>query len=231
MAARAGWPGCDNPAVTVPFASMTLDTFLAHLASPEPTPGGGSASAVAGSMASSLLSMVASLSVGRPKYASFVTTLERAATVGADARVRFLALADKDALAFDRFAAAMKMPRETTAEIAARTSAIHAAARLATEVPLEIVRACRTVAAELESLAGRSNVNASSDLVVGAALIDAAARGAAANVFINLPSVGDAAFEDDAMLEVTEALALIADLAAEVRLVVGSSELRDPEDS
>jgi formiminotetrahydrofolate cyclodeaminase len=210
---------------------MTLDAFLTHLASPEPTPGGGSASAVAGSMAGSLLSMVASLSTDRPKYASYATTLERAAAVGADARVRFLELADKDARAFEGFAAAMKMPHETTAEVAARSSAIRSAARLATEVPLEVVRACRTIAAELESLAGRSNVNASSDLVVGAMLIDAAAKGAAANVFINLRSVGDAAFEDEAMREVTEALALIEDLTAEVRLVVGSGELRDPEDA
>jgi glutamate formiminotransferase/formiminotetrahydrofolate cyclodeaminase len=210
---------------------MTLDAFLTRLASPEPTPGGGSASAVAGSMAASLLSMVASLSIDRPKYAPYASTLERAAAVGADARIRFLELADADARAFDGFAAAMKLPRETSGEIANRREAIQAAARKATEVPIEVVTGCRAVAAELESLAGRSNLNASSDLVVGALLIDAAARGAAANVFINLPSIGDAAFEDGAMREVTEALSLIEDLAAEVRLVVGSGELRDPEDA
>jgi formiminotetrahydrofolate cyclodeaminase len=213
------------------FASITLDAFLTRLASAEPTPGGGSASALSGSMAASLLSMVASLSAGRPKYAPYAATLERAAAVGADSRIRFLDFADDDARAYDGFASAMKMPRESAAEVAERKAAIQAAARTATDVPLEIVRACRTVVAELESLAGRSNLNASSDLVVGALLIDAAARGAAANVFINLPSVGDPAFEDDAMREVTSALALIEDLAAQVRQVVGSGELRDPEDA
>jgi formiminotetrahydrofolate cyclodeaminase len=217
--------------VDTSFASITLDAFLAHLASAEPTPGGGSASAVAGSMAASLLSMVASLSSGRPKYASYAATLERAAAVGDDQRVRFLKLADDDASAYDGFAAAMKMPRETPGEVAERQSALQTAARAATVVPMEMVQACRTVVAELESLAGRSNLNASSDLVVAALLIDAAARGAAANVFINLPSVGDPDFEDRAMREVTDALALIEDLASEVRLVVGSGELRDPEDA
>jgi formiminotetrahydrofolate cyclodeaminase len=186
---------------------------------------------VAASMAASLLSMVASLSAGRPKYAPYTVTHERAGAVGADARVRFLELADEDATAYAGFAAAMKLPRGTPGQMAEREAAMQAAARAATDVPMEIVRACRTVVAEIESLAGRSNLNASSDLVVGALLIDAAARGAAANVFINLPAVGDSEFEDHALREVTDALALIEDLAAQVRLVVGSDELRDPEDA
>ena len=214
-----------------PFAASTLGDFLARLASSEPTPGGGSASAVAGSMAAALMCMVASLSAGRPKYAPYASTLERAAAVGGDTQRRLLELADEDSRAYDGFAAAMKLPRETPDEMAGRQAAIRAAARAATEVPMEIVQVCRTVAAELESLAGRSNVNASSDLLVGALLTDAAARGAAANVFINLPSVGDPDFEDRALREVTTAIALIEELAAQVKLVVGSGELRDPEDA
>jgi formiminotetrahydrofolate cyclodeaminase len=217
--------------VSTSFASTTLDDFLASLASGEPTPGGGSASAIAGSMAASLLSMVAALSAGRPKYAPYTSTLERAAAVGSDERVRLLRLADDDARAYGTFAAAMKLPRATVDEVTERKAAIQAAARTATEIPMEVVRACRTVAAELESLAGRSNLNASSDLNVGALLADAAARGAAANVFINLPAIGDPDFEDRAMRQVTAALALIEDLAAQVRLVVGSGELREPEDA
>jgi len=213
------------------FASLTVDDFLGRLASADPTPGGGSAAAIAASMAASLLTMVARLSTGRPKYAPYAASLERAAAVGVDMRARFLDLADQDARAYDGFAVAMKLPRETPAEIAQRTAAIRAAARDATEVPLEVVRACRTVGAELESLAGRSNLNASSDLVVGALLAEAAARGAAANVFINLPSVGDTDFEDRALREVSDALALIEDFAAEVKLEVGKGELREPEDA
>jgi methenyltetrahydrofolate cyclohydrolase len=213
------------------FASLTVDDFLGRLASADPTPGGGSAAAIAASMAASLLTMVARLSTGRPKYAPYAASLERAAAVGVDMRARFLDLADQDARAYDGFAVAMKLPRQTPQEAAERTAAIQAAARAATEVPLEVVRACRTVGAELESLAGRSNLNASSDLVVGALLAEAAARGAAANVFINLPSVGDTDFEDRALREVSDALALIEDFAAEVKLVVGKGELREPEDA
>jgi glutamate formiminotransferase/formiminotetrahydrofolate cyclodeaminase len=157
--------------------------------------------------------------------------LDRAGAVGEDTRRRLLELADEDSRAYDGFAAAMKLPHETAVETAGRQVAIRAAARAATDVPMEVVQVCRTVAAELESLAGRSNMNASSDLLVGALLTGCRRAGAAANVFINLPSVGDPDFEDHALLEVTTALALIEDFVAQVRLVVGSGELREPEDA
>jgi formiminotetrahydrofolate cyclodeaminase len=211
------------------FATMTIEEFLGRLASDDPTPGGGSASAIAAAMAASLLAMVAGLSLGRPKYAAYADTIARASAVGDGARARLLALADEDAAAYDGFGAAMKMARETADEIAARQAAIGSAAKAATLVPLAVIRECAEIAAELESLAGRSNLNAASDLAVASLLADAAARGAAANVFINLPSVGDSDFEGRTMIDTTDALAVIEDLAAEVRQHVGRGKLRDPE--
>lgn len=212
-------------------AGLSLEAFTVRLASSDPTPGGGSAAAVAGSLAASLLAMVAGLSQGRPKYAAYEKTLARALAVAADARRRLLVLADDDARAYDAFSAALKLPREAPDEIAARGAALHSAARHATEVPLEIIRACRLVVAELEALAGRSNLNASSDLTVGTLLVEAAARGAAANVLVNLPSVGDPPFEGATMRELTGHLALIEDLASQVRERVGRGKLRDPEEA
>ena len=49
---------------------MNLDTeFLEKLASAEPAPGGGGASAYAGALAAALAAMVGNLAVGKPKYA------------------------------------------------------------------------------------------------------------------------------------------------------------------
>jgi formiminotetrahydrofolate cyclodeaminase len=211
------------------FAGLSLDAFTERLASHQPTPGGGSAAAVAGSLAAALLSMVASLSQGRSTYEPYLATIGRALAVGGDARRHFLALADADARAFDGFTAARKLPRVTPEEAEARTAALRIAARAATEVPLQVIRSCQLVAIELEALSGRCNLNCASDLVVGALLVEAAAEGAAANVQVNLPSIGDPDFEGAAMLEVTASLAVIEDLATRVREQVGGGRLRQPE--
>jgi formiminotetrahydrofolate cyclodeaminase len=211
------------------FAGLSLDAFTRRLASEEPTPGGGSASAVAGSLAAALLSMVAALSRGRSTYEPYVTTLERAGAVGDDARDRFLALADADSAAYDGFTAARKLPRVTPPEAAARQAAMHMAAREATEVPLQIIRTARLVAIELEALSGRCNQNCASDLLVGSLLVEAAARGASANVQVNLRFIGDPDYEAAAIAESSESLALIEDLTAQVREMVGGGRLREPE--
>ena len=173
------------------YGELTLDDFTTRLASAEPVPGGGSASAVAASIAGSLLAMVAGLSTGRPKYAAYQRTIERALAAGQHARTRLLALADEDAAAYQAFGAAMKLPRDTEDAQTARTSAAQTAALGASEVPMDVVRECHALIHEVEALAGRSNLNASSDLNVAALLAEAAARGAGANVLINLPMIGD----------------------------------------
>jgi len=182
---------------TARLADLTLTQFQDRLASAEPVPGGGSASAIAGSMAASLLAMVSRLSMDRPKYADFTATHERALARGDAARARLLELADDDATAYAAYGAARKMPRETDDEQQARDEATRVTARSASEVPLAVARECAEIMLAVEAMAGRSNVNAASDLEVAGRLAAAAARGAAANVIINLPSVGDEQYTDD----------------------------------
>ena len=129
----------------------------------------------------------------RPKYAAHAASHARHGAAGRELAARFLALADEDADAYAGFGAAMKLPRETDEEKAARTAAIREAARVAADVPLRTVEACREVVIAAEALAGRSNRNASSDLEVAARLVAASAHGAAENVYVNLPSLGDEA--------------------------------------
>ncbi len=205
---------------------MTLDAFVHRLASAEPVPGGGSASAVAASLAAGLVAMVASLSEGRPKYAIHAATHAKAKAAGQELVDRLLQIADDDAAAYATFAVAMKLPRDTDAQQVSRSAAMHASARAAAEVPLLCVEGCLEVAVAAELLAGRGNVNAASDLHVAALLAEAAAQGAAANVRVNLPSVGDEAWATATLDRVAGLLAEITALAAATHTVVESGEMR-----
>jgi glutamate formiminotransferase/formiminotetrahydrofolate cyclodeaminase len=210
------------------FRDLTLGAFVDELASAAPVPGGGSASAVAASLGAGLVAMVASLSEGRPRYAAHADLHHRSQATGRRLAARFLNLADEDADAYADFAAAMKLPKDSETERSARKTALSLAAKRAAEVPLLTVEACLELVATAESLVGRSNANASSDLDVATLLGEAAARGAAANVLINLPSVDDDSFSGEATAKVMDLLASIDEIVATVHAGVRSGETRDP---
>jgi len=211
------------------FQDLTLAEFTAKLASAEPVPGGGSASAIAGSLAASLLAMVARLSLDRPKYEPYRATNERALQAAEAARLRLMQLADEDAVAYAAFSAARKLPHETPEQEAARVTATETAAKAASEIPLECVRECARLLEEIEAASGRSNLNAASDLEVAGRLSAAAAHGAGANVMINLPMVGDERYSGGTKVELNELLRDIDRTLARVSQNVGRGTLRPVE--
>jgi formiminotetrahydrofolate cyclodeaminase len=172
--------------------------------------------------------MVASLSEGRPKYEAHAALIARSLSAGRELADRCLRLADEDAAAYAGFSVALKLPKETDVERDARSAAIRAAARSAALAPLGAVEACREIVAAAEALAGRSNANASSDLAVAALLAEAGARGAAANVLVNLPMTGDEALAAELSFRVDGLLGEIERLAVATREVVRSGAAREP---
>jgi glutamate formiminotransferase/formiminotetrahydrofolate cyclodeaminase len=213
------------------FRDLSVAAFVDRLASAEPVPGGGSAAAIAGSLAAALVSMVASLSEGRPKYAEHAALHESAVRAGRALADRFLALADDDAAAYAGYGAALKLPKDTDAQRDARAAAIRAAALTASQAPFRTVEACREVVVLAEALAGRSNRSAASDLEVSGLLSVAAARAAAANVDVNLPSIGDEAVAADLGARTAALVMQVVELAEATRTVVHSGEPRPPLES
>jgi formiminotetrahydrofolate cyclodeaminase len=182
----------------MPFSSLTVSQFLDALASAEPTPGGGTAAAIAGAMGTSLLTMVAGLPRTRGN-----TDEERARLADVGAQLRPLraeleVCADRDTEAFNQVMAAYRLPKATDDDKAARKVAIAAAMRGATEAPLETLRVAAAALALGVTVAKLGNPSAASDAGVAAGLLVAAAEGAVANVRINLESLSDAMFRAEA---------------------------------
>ena len=125
----------------------------------------------------------------------------------------------------------MKIPREAFADKEIRDEQVRATAQVAAEVPLRCVERCREVLVLTEALAGRSNVNASSDLRVAALLCEAAGHGAAENVLVNLPLIGTSEWTVAAEERVAALLVEIGQLKDRVHEVVASGERRDPLES
>jgi len=170
---------------------MTIGQFLDKLASAEPTPGGGSVSALAGALAAGLAAMVARLSKGKGgDDAGF----ERSAQAADRSKTWLSDLAGEDARAFEAVMRAMRLPRASDEEKRARQAAVQQALRGAAEVPLRVMRQAVDVLKMLPDLARTGNPNAASDAAVGALLACAAAQGALQNVRINLTSIRDETF-------------------------------------
>jgi glutamate formiminotransferase/formiminotetrahydrofolate cyclodeaminase len=168
--------------------------FLDAVAAPAATPGGGSVSAFAGALAASLGQMVAGLSRKKKSQATVVDRLSDALENMRGAADELVEAIDGDAASYDAVMAAFKLPQNDAAETKAREQAIQRATRSAAEVPLRV--ADRTVALfeRLGQLASIAAASMKSDLEVARLLAAAGAKGALANVEINLDGITDAGY-------------------------------------
>jgi len=180
------------------FADQTISDFVEALANSEPTPGGGTAAAVAGAIGTSLLMMVAGMSKIRGSHESSRTQLDAARTALASTRARMLALADQDSEAYNSVIAAYRLPKATDEEKATRKQAIGHGVRAATDAPLETFRTVVQAGQHARIVAQFGNPSAASDVRVALELLEAAASGAAANVEANLAGVTEDAFKKTA---------------------------------
>jgi methenyltetrahydrofolate cyclohydrolase len=179
------------------FSELSIREFLSTLASSAPTPGGGTAAAVAGAMGAALTEMVGALTLSREKFAPAHDAMRSIAEAAQRAREEFLVLAREDSEAYDTVIAARRLAKETEEQKQARADAIESAGRLATEVPMRTARAAARLLAALPELVEKGNPNALSDAGAAALMLSAAAEGALLNVGINLPGISDAAFVED----------------------------------
>ncbi|MGE5199945.1 MAG: glutamate formimidoyltransferase [Rhodospirillaceae bacterium] len=194
-------------APAAPLMTMTAARFVDEVSTESPAPGGGSVAALMGSLGAALATMVANLTVGKKGYESAWEELAALAERGQTLKDQLSRAVDEDTEAFNRVMEAMRLPKGTPEQQAARAQAVEAANRAAAEVPLQTARLCLEAIALAATAAERGNRNSVSDAGVAALAARAGVEGAALNVRINLGGITDAAFKAHA----TEAAAALED--------------------
>lgn len=172
-----------------PWMEMTVRDFQSALASSSPTPGGGTAAAIALGQASALTIMVCDLTLGKDKWQDGWSAAESALSTSVSTMSRAGLLADEDSDAFDGVMNSFKLPKESDEQKSARRQAIRSATLIATEKPFETAQLALKLLTVLPELAATGNANAVSDVGVAGLLASAACKGALFNVDINLDSL------------------------------------------
>ena len=180
--------GCRGDLMT-DYSHLTLEKYCDALASSEPTPGGGTAAAVALSQGAALAIMVCNITLGKEKWKEGWNSAENCMSIANSAASRGFQLAGEDAEAFDRVMAAYKMPKNTDDEIDVRRAKIREETLNAAIVPMETARMAFGLLEALPLLASTGNANAVTDVGVAGLLVSAACKGALFNVEINLNSL------------------------------------------
>ncbi|QOY59957.1 cyclodeaminase/cyclohydrolase family protein [Thermophilibacter immobilis] len=164
--------------------------FAGLVAAKQPTPGGGGAAALVGSLAAALCSMVGSYTTGKRRYADVESDVARMRGELDDARASLLDLVEADAVAFEPLSVAYGVPREDPT----RARTLEEATESATEPPLQVMRQVCHVIELLEEMGQKGSRALLSDVGCGALLARAALEAASLNVFVNTHDATDRAW-------------------------------------
>ncbi|HET7378181.1 MAG TPA: cyclodeaminase/cyclohydrolase family protein, partial [Anaerolineae bacterium] len=171
--------------------SIVPNAFLEATASGTATPGGGAVAALAGALSAALTGMVARLTIGKKKYADYDAAMKDVAARADALRAQLTQSIDADSASFEEVMAALKLPKETEEQQAARQQQIQIATQHATDVPLNAARLCLELLSLVNEVATHGNVNAASDAASAAIMARAAIDAAGINVRINAASLDD----------------------------------------
>ena len=176
------------------LVDLKVKDFVAQVASDSPAPGGGSVAALSASLGAGLLSMLANLTAGKKGYEEVWTEMEKIAAKAKNAADGFLKTIDDDTAAFNVYMDAIKMPKDTDEQKAARSAAMQAAAKGATNVPLQLARDAFALFDTVEYAIRHGNKNATSDGAVALVMLRSGVLAALYNVRINLGGIKDEEF-------------------------------------
>jgi len=173
---------------------ITVTRFLDAVAGPGATPGGGSVSALAGSLGAALVEMVINLTTGKKGFEGKEAELEKIREEAHSYREALAAAIAQDSLAYQTVMDAFLLPKKTEEEKGKRKEAIQRSLKKAADPPLFTAATSLKVMKLCQEAVEKGNPNAISDAAVGALLAAAALGGGIFNVLINLSALEDKHF-------------------------------------
>ena len=190
-----------------------LEKYINDAASDQPTPGGGSVSALSSALGTAMACMAANFTVGKKKFKDVEQQVKEILDDCDARRQRLLDLMQEDTEAYAAVSEAYGLPKSSDEEKAKRTEAIQSALKGAMKVPLEIVRECSSILQCVGRLVDTANPNLISDVGVAALLVESGLLAAKLNVEINLAYIKD----EDLCQKTRDEIVRAADDAAEIK--------------
>ena len=199
----------------------TVKEFIAETASDSPAPGGGSVSALCGSLGSALATMVCNLTIGREKYANVDADFQKIRSKMMEHLQKLTRLIDDDTLAFNEVMLAMKLPKDTEEQKKKRSDAIQIGYKKAITVPLDTARVSLDALGLIEFIVSKGNQNAITDGATGALALQLAITGALLNVKTNLASIKDQSYVENIKKDILHIEKQSHELMGTIQLIVG----------
>jgi formiminotetrahydrofolate cyclodeaminase len=140
---------------------------------------------VSAAAGASLIAMVARLTIKKKGFEHVVDRMRAIADECDDERWALLALADRDAEAYQGVMAAYKLPKATAEDERTWAATLQSALERAADIPLEVARRSVYLMSLAEETLANGNPNAASDALSAATSLHAATLSALANVDIN----------------------------------------------
>jgi formiminotetrahydrofolate cyclodeaminase len=173
------------------YCKEPLEKYLNDAASGNPTPGGGSVSALAGALGTTMANMSINMTVGREKFKEVEDLLQIKGKQFEQARTELLELVHKDMEAYQAVMDSYKLPKSNDEEKKKRADALQVAMKGAMDVPLRLLRRSLAMLEDLAKIVDKVNPNLIGDIAVATVLSQAALRGGKINVLANLLYIKD----------------------------------------
>lgn len=173
------------------LADNTCSEFVHKLSSKSPTPGGGGAAALVGSVGTALASMVANLTVNNKKFSEYAKDVKFMAESAQKIQGDFLNLIDEDAEHFLPFIKAFDMPKETEEEKKSRQEVIQKCLKNACVTPVKIIKKCCEALEIHEYMVNHCSKMIVSDIGVGVQTLRSAILSSELSVIVNTNSIKD----------------------------------------